>query len=468
MITLKVLHKTMIRPCYSVIMVGLTVLHHAAYADINSALGHFFDQLDYGTNVSQARAYQGQQADYYSGGNLFVRTSVQDSQISRVMLPSVNAGCGGIDVFMGGFSHINSDQLVSLGKAIVSNAMPFGVDLALQTWAPQIKSIRDNLQSISDRYLTQSINSCESAQAAIGGLWPFQNAQSQKHICATMGMQNNAFADWAAAQQGCGAGGQFDQQLQDATHDPILQALVTKNRNIVWQAINDNAFLRDDPQLAEFFQSLSGTVVFDQDGHQLRYPSLLTANNHLINDLLNGGKATLWRCNNRAPDHCLVLSKDTVTIAQSQALKTKITAILEAIIDAYHSDQPLTDQQKGFLEHTRLPVLKMMATTLEAGQQPGIAAYADVLAAQLITDYLHDSLRVVRNALGGSAADPAVIESIYSAIDRASEQLRRHEQQGLATLQAEQGMIDHMISVEQRIEGAFSARSRQSLLFNGE
>jgi conjugative transfer pilus assembly protein TraH len=453
----------------SLTLVGLwlTVFSGVAQADVNSALGNFFDQLDYGVNVSQARAYQGQQADYYSGGDLFVRTGVQDSQISRVMMPSVNAGCGGIDLFMGGFSHINSDQLVSLGKAIVSNAIPFGFDLALQTWAPQIKSIRDNLQTISDRYLTQSINSCESAQAAIGGLWPFKNAQSQKHICATMGMQNNAFADWAAAQQGCGAGGQFDQHLSDAQGDPILQPMVNQNVNIVWQAINANAFLRDDPELAEFFQSLSGTLVFDQEGHRIRYPSLLTANNHLINDLLNGGTATIWRCDNRSPDRCLVLTEDTVTINDSQALKMKIALILADIIHAYHSDQSLTDQQKGFLEYTSLPVLKMMATTLEAGQQPRIAAYADVIAARLITDYLHDSLRVVRNALGGSAADPDAIEPIYATIDRASELLRASEQQGLATLQAEQVMIDHMLGVEQRIEGAFSARARQSLLFDG-
>jgi conjugative transfer pilus assembly protein TraH len=183
--------------------------------------------------------------------------------------------------------------------------------------------------------------------------------------------------------------------------------------------------------------------------------------------LLNGGTATIWRCDHRAPDRCLVLTEDTVTINDSQALKMKIALILADIIHAYHSDQSLTDQQKGFLEYTSLPVLKMMATTLEAGQQPRIAAYADVIAARLITDYLHDSLRVVRNALGGSAADPDAIEPIYATIDRASELLRASEQQGLATLQAEQVMIDHMLGVEQRIEGAFSARARQSLLFDG-
>ncbi|MFS1982285.1 hypothetical protein BCU36_025410, partial [Vibrio lentus] len=34
------------------------------------------------------------------------------------------------------FSHINADGLVQFGKAVVQNAAPFAVGLALQVWAP--------------------------------------------------------------------------------------------------------------------------------------------------------------------------------------------------------------------------------------------------------------------------------------------------------------------------------------------
>ena len=51
--------------------------------------------------------------------------------------------------------------------AIIHNAPPFLVNLALQTGAPQLKQNLDNLQAIADKWLNQSISSCEAAQAAL-------------------------------------------------------------------------------------------------------------------------------------------------------------------------------------------------------------------------------------------------------------------------------------------------------------
>jgi len=204
---------------------------------VSGSLNDFFNDLGYGTNVTNPAAFKGQSANYYSGGNLFVRSPIRDAQLVSVQMPEVAAGCGGIDMFMGGFSHINSDALVQQGKAIIANAVPFAVDLALQTWAPQIKQIKDTLTAIADKYLNQSVNSCETAQAGVSALAGFAGAGSQKYICSTMGTQNNAFADWVSGQQECGAGGQADKQLANAKNDPALKEMVRKNTNIVWAAV---------------------------------------------------------------------------------------------------------------------------------------------------------------------------------------------------------------------------------------
>ncbi|EGR7987539.1 conjugal transfer protein TraH, partial [Vibrio vulnificus] len=107
-----------------------------SHADTNNALARFFDSSGYNANVSNPSAYQGQSANYYTGGSLFVRTPIVDAQLVSVTVPSISTGCSGIDMFMGGFSHVSSDQLVKVGKAIIHNAPPFIVNLALQTWAP--------------------------------------------------------------------------------------------------------------------------------------------------------------------------------------------------------------------------------------------------------------------------------------------------------------------------------------------
>ncbi len=47
-------------------------------------------------------------------------------------LPDINAGCGGIDAYLGSFSFINGDQLQRFVKQIMSNAAGYFFDLALQ------------------------------------------------------------------------------------------------------------------------------------------------------------------------------------------------------------------------------------------------------------------------------------------------------------------------------------------------
>ncbi|PSW88144.1 conjugal transfer protein TraH, partial [Photobacterium iliopiscarium] len=87
------------------LLIALT-LSTPAIASIDSDLGQFFDGLNY--NTTNPQAYKGQAANYYTGGSAFIRTPVRQAQIANVSLPSINAGCGGIDLFAGGFSYINS------------------------------------------------------------------------------------------------------------------------------------------------------------------------------------------------------------------------------------------------------------------------------------------------------------------------------------------------------------------------
>ncbi|WP_139686317.1 conjugal transfer protein TraH, partial [Vibrio tasmaniensis] len=308
-----------------VIPLFLISLSSASHADTSHSLARFFDNSGYNANVSNPTAYQGQSANYYTGGSLFVRNKIVDAQLVSATVPSISAGCSGIDMFMGGFSHINSDQLVKLGKAIIHNAPPFIVNLALQTWAPQLKQNLDQLQAILDKYLNQSVNSCEAAQASIGGLAAFAAPATKKHVCATLGTQNNAFSDWVQGQHECGAGGKAAGQLANAKNDPALKDITQTNHNVVWSAIMNNAFLSADKNLAQFMMSLSGTYVYDKDGNPRYYPSLLTDNNNLVNILLEGGKADVYQCRNTDPKACITITKrNNLSITQASGIQNQI------------------------------------------------------------------------------------------------------------------------------------------------
>ncbi|ENF9191879.1 conjugal transfer protein TraH, partial [Klebsiella pneumoniae] len=124
-------------------------LSFSAAADVNGDMNNFFNKLGFASNTSQPQVWQGQAAGYASGGSLYARTQVKTIQLVSMTLPDINAGCGGIDAYLGSFSFINSEQLQRFGKQIMSNAAGYFFDLALQTTVPEIKTAKDFLQKMA-------------------------------------------------------------------------------------------------------------------------------------------------------------------------------------------------------------------------------------------------------------------------------------------------------------------------------
>ena len=443
----------------------LAPLAHAS--GVSGSLNDFFNGLGYANNVTNPAAFKGQSANYYSGGNLFVRSPIRDAQLISVQMPSVAAGCGGIDMFMGGFSHINSDAIVQQGKAIIANAVPFAVDLALQTWAPQIKQIKDTLTAIADKYLNQSINSCEAAQAGVSALAGFAGAGSQKYICATMGTQNNAFADWVAGQQECGAGGQASNQLANAKNDPALKDMVRSSNNIVWAAILDNSFLSSDTTLAEFLMSISGTYIYDAAGNARGYGSLLTDNNNLINSLLEGGKADTYVCSNKAQDKCLAPTQKTITISPNCGLQYRVDNMLRGIATKMKNDLTLSAKDKSLLEYSTLPVMTLIRTEMEAGLDPQTGTYAKIVSIELITRYLQDMLSVVKTSITATNNDPKDIDRIERDVIHANRFLDGLSAKALQEATTAHDLIMQNLKLKQQITGNMSAKARSNVNFKG-
>ena len=444
------------------LLIALT-LSTPAVASIDSDLGQFFDGLNY--NTTNPQAYKGQAANYYTGGSAFIRTPVRQAQIANVSLPSINAGCGGIDLFAGGFSYIDSDELVKMGKSIVSSAIPFAVDLALQTWAPQLKNVKDRLESIAQRINALSVNSCEAAQTSVAALSGFAGVGNKQYICATMATQNNSFADWAEAKNGCNNEAEVNKQTANATKDPNLKDAITANRNIIWYSLMKNGFLVGDKQLAEFFMSLSGTIIYDEKTNMQRYPSLFTTNNNLVKHILEGGTVKLYRCDKQGQNECLKPTQVDYEFQKDKTLKIKISKLLNDIVTNYKTDTPLTKAQQAFLESVTLPILKMMTVSLESGTQPNVAAYSDVISTDLIASYLQNALTVIQGSISSHGSNPDDIDKLYAVIESVNQQLRLTRIQALQTLEAEHAIIESMMQLEKRVEGYFSAETRANLQF---
>lgn len=410
----------MTRPTLLALLMSFAGSLHAG--GLGDAMDSFWDDSSFNHNLTNPSAYQGQSANYYNAGSLFARTNIKNIQLAAITMPSVSVGCGGIDAFMGGFSHINSDQLVSFGKAVIANAVPFAVDLALQTWAPSIKENRDKLQDIADQFLTTSMNSCQVAQSAIDGLAAFTDGEAKRHACATLGTQSNAFADWLEAQHECRSVRTNQSTLAGNTDDATAHA-VKVSLNVVWDALMKSAYLQDNQEVAEFILSLTGTVIYDAQGTPSYIPAMLVGNDTAINALLTGGDLEVYRCDNT--ETCLSMSLSAISLSESQAFNAKVRHTVDTLYAHLQSDQPITESEKSFVELSDIPILAMLIDDAHLNLQPESHLYAQNIAADLLHAYLNNMLMIVNQSMTNLASvNPTDVNRTLEGINRARDYLQ--------------------------------------------
>ena len=101
------------------------------FAGVGGEMKRLFKSFGADVNVNKGGAYKLQSGGYYTGGSIYTRFPSRNYQLASMQPPSINAGCGGIDIFAGSFSHINADQLVGAMRTAMSNAKGYAFNLSL-------------------------------------------------------------------------------------------------------------------------------------------------------------------------------------------------------------------------------------------------------------------------------------------------------------------------------------------------
>ncbi|HAT07223.1 conjugal transfer pilus assembly protein TraH [Aeromonas hydrophila] len=389
-----------------------------AYADVNSDLNHFFGKLGFESNTTMPHAWQGQAAGYASGGSIYMRTAVKQVQLVSMQVPSLNAGCGGIDAYLGAFSHINGDQMQRFVKQIMGNAAGYFFDLALQTTVPEMKQAKDFLQKLASDVNSMNMSSCQAAQGIVGGLWP-KTTVSQQKICQDIAGEQNLFSDWAASRQGCTLGGQYG-SVTDKASDKMKDQ-VLKNKNLMWESLSKNTMFNSNRELKEFAMSLTGTLIFDANGN-IKPLVALTTNEDIIKAMMNGGTANIYACDTTAL--CLAPSIKPVTISEANSMNGQVKKLLTSIQNKAISDTPLTEQEKGFISSTSVPVLKYLVDPQSLGVANTLLyQLSDYIGYDILMQYLQELIQQARIMLGSSNYPEPAIEQLHNSLNQASQNI---------------------------------------------
>ncbi|MBE0468239.1 MAG: conjugal transfer protein TraH [Methyloprofundus sp.] len=132
----------------------------------HASVGELFEQMGTVTSTSPG-AFKGQTMTHYVGGSASFRTPQRTYQLASMSPPSISAGCGGIDLYAGSFSFINSDQLVRALQNIGNNAAGAIFKLAIDSVSPQLGGVMDYMNDLSQKINALNVNSCQAAEGFV-------------------------------------------------------------------------------------------------------------------------------------------------------------------------------------------------------------------------------------------------------------------------------------------------------------
>lgn len=148
----------------TVVAVILATLPFQTHADW---IGDFYNSAGAGVNVTAPQAIASQSVVGYSGGGMSWRVPNKNFQPIAITPPSISAGCGGIDLYLGSYSFPNKDAFVQALRNYGQAAVGYFFQLALKTMAPEIESTLAEINSIAQMVNSQSMSSCAAAKKSV-------------------------------------------------------------------------------------------------------------------------------------------------------------------------------------------------------------------------------------------------------------------------------------------------------------
>lgn len=264
------------------------------------------------TNATPPGVWESQRRGVINGGRITAKNRIMTESLVRITPPSWSAGCGGVDMHMGSFSYINSDQLVQMLRSIAANAQGYAFQLALDTVFPAGAKWIENFQKVMRGMNSSMLNSCEAGQGVvnntINALGFSEHVEGMTEASAT-GLVDGFF-DGFSERAGEPTGKVLDNM--DARRRSEIRG------NIVWKELRRNAahtwFPGGDIALLEAILSISGSTIvgrYNDEGEQDL--DMLPGNIITLEDLMLEGDITVYDCSSDPAD-CDIGPSDRKTL----------------------------------------------------------------------------------------------------------------------------------------------------------
>lgn len=409
------------RACVALALIwGMEFSGIAQAADLNAQMQQMFNDMGTMANVSGPGAFKSQAQNIYTGGELQMRAPTRNYQLWSVTLPSIKAGCGGIDAYLGSFSHINSAQFKAMLQQIGANTVGLLFKAALKSINPLIEGTLGDLEKTIAQATNFSRNSCQMSQSLVNGMSGVFDTNSYS-ACVAMAKAYYG-EDESAAQARCKDNAPAVNTDVKASSDPDVKQLAQRDMNLVWEALSQSSFTKDEK---EAFMNIAGSVLMFKaanNGGEARTPTPVEPPIDSLNILLNGNAP------GNSADTVMIKGWQSCTDADCMSpsrvdkeitpFPTYVRQTLEGLRDALSEKRAPTAAQIRFVNMTTVPVYKMLTVGYVADSANRdsylsdllIHRYAKVIAYDYAYTFLSRGLRDVRVYLSAARLQSAVEE----------------------------------------------------------
>jgi len=171
------------------------VLAALLFTSTQTAKADWFKKfLDANVTTNSASAWSSQTRGYVSGGGMTVRIPNDTSSLFNIQLPKAQFGCGGIDIFAGGFSFLDPEMLVQKLKNIMMAAAAYAFDLAISHLCESCSAIYKTLTKIADDLNSMSINDCQMGKQIADATYKYLS-NDQEYLVSNGSLLNQG-AEW--------------------------------------------------------------------------------------------------------------------------------------------------------------------------------------------------------------------------------------------------------------------------------
>jgi conjugative transfer pilus assembly protein TraH len=366
--------------------------------------------------------------NYYNGGTLYVRYPTRGYSVANLDPPRLNAGCGGIDLYLGSFSFINKDAFVAMLKNIGSNALGLAFQMALENIMPSFNKTLQRMQQTIQEMNALTKNSCTAAKALVGSK-SGQINREREFYSSSWGRMQGIWTDQADGDHQLGG----NQGAVNTTWDGLMALgrtdlqIQSNDGNLVWRALKQVRWLSDEQRM--IYMSYTGTVIVTNNADGVPTPVVYEATIKNPKELLTGAVRTgeqptntldqlrILRCNDYtntgtspsdaidANTGCRGVSETTLQTLPPEAGQKTLAAIARdrmiEIVTNIRNGNPQPQPVLDFIANSRLPVYRIasVASAMNGAQDYMIAQYADAIGIDYATAYTDKVLDTVLEAI---------------------------------------------------------------------